>query len=246
MILARVEASRSFVGSLDAKSDLVESLQLLCKDKGIDCALISGYGYIEDPVMQTYSRSEKGRIAPVSHEGCFVVPTVSGSISVNDRNQPEVLLFAMGSAAGRNRSKALSGQVVSATVLQFEFVIQTVDNVVLHRIKDRGTGLELWLQMLPAGIGGRPLLEDVDLGDGVVEEEEEDYIDEELEISAGDWLNHPRLGMCHVVHFDGEDRIKVKLQSGRIAELMMTMFKLSLDGVREGGKVFKVTVRKRR
>ena len=49
-----------------------------------------------------------------------------------------------------------------------------------------------------------------------------------------------------MVQFDGEDRIKVKLQSGRIAELMMTMFRLSLDGVREGGKVYKVTVRKRR
>lgn len=247
MIFASVEATRSFVGSLDAKSELIASLQALCKDKGIDCAMISGYGYLEDPTLQALSRSEKGFVAPQTHEGCFVAPIINGSISINGKNHPEIVLFLQGAASGRNRSKALAGQLVSATVLQFEFIIQTVDNVVLHRLKDSGTGLGLWLQMLPAGMGGRAVLAATAVGDaGVEEEEEEDYSEEDLEISAGDWLNHPRLGMCHVVQFDGEDRIKVKLQSGRIAELMMTMFKLSLDGVREGGKVYKVTVRKRR
>lgn len=245
MIFASVEATRSFVGSLDAKSELVASLEALCRDKGIDCAMISGYGYLEDPTLKALSRAEKGFVAPQLHEGCFVTPIVNGSISANDKGKPEVILFMQGAASGRNRSKSLAGQLVSATVLQFEFAIHTVDNVVLHRLKDRVTGLGLWLQMLPAGITGRTVLEDVALADAI-EEDEEDYSDEDLEIEAGDWLNHPRLGMCHVVQFDGEDRIKVKLQSGRIAELMMTMFRLSLDGVREGGKVYKVTVRKRR
>jgi len=246
MIFASVEATRSFVGSLDAKSELVASLEALCKEKSIDCAMISGYGHLEDPTLKALSRSEKGFVAPQKHEGCFVTPIVNGSISINDKSAPEVVLFLQGAASGRNRSKALAGQLVSATVLQFEFIIQTVDNVVLHRLKDRATGLGLWLQMLPAGMGGRTVLEDVPVGDATDEEEDDDYSEEDLEITAGDWLNHPRLGMCHVVQFDGEDRIKVKLQSGRIAELMMTMFRLSLDGVREGGKVYKVTVRKRR
>lgn len=246
MILARVEATRSFVGSLDAGSELVASLAALCKEKGVDCALISGYGYVENPHLQGYSRADKGLSEPQEHDGAFVIPMVNGSISVNDQNVPEVVLFVQGAASGRSRSKTIAGQLAAADVIQFEFFIQTVDNVVLHRIKERSSGLHLWLQMLPAGIGGRPVLEDIDLGEDEVDEEDDEFIDEELEINAGDWLNHPRLGMCHVVHFDGEDRIKVKLQSGRIAELMMTMFKLSLDGVREGGKVYKVTVRKRR
>ncbi len=122
----------------------------------------------------------------------------------------------------------------------------------LNRLKDRQSGLELWLQMLPAGMAGRPVTssfdDEVELeerGEDDDGDEEEYFGDEELEVMAGDWLNHPRLGMCHVVQFDGEDRIKVRLQSGRIAELMMTMFRLSLGGVKEGGKVYEVTVRKR-
>ena len=125
------------------------------------------------------------------------------------------------------------------------FCIQTVENVVLHRLKDKSSGLGLWLQMLPAGIAATPppMVEDEEVEDL---EEEEDFNEDELQIEDGDWLSHPRLGMCHVMSFDGEDRIKVRLQSGRIAELMMSMFRLTLEGVKDEGKVFKVEVRKRR
>jgi predicted DNA-binding protein with PD1-like motif len=252
MIFARVEASRTFVGSLDAQSELVASLAALCKDKGIDCGVIAGYGYLENPVLQRYSRAEKGFIAPQEVEGCFAVPSVQGSISLDDKNQPCVVLFASGSSTGRGRATTFAGQLEGAVVRQFEFTIQTVDNVLLNRLKDRQSGLELWLQMLPAGMAGRPVTssfdDEVELeerGEDDDGDEEEYFGDEELEVMAGDWLNHPRLGMCHVVQFDGEDRIKVRLQSGRIAELMMTMFRLSLGGVKEGGKVYEVTVRKR-
>ena len=248
MIIAQVESTKRYIGCLDTGRELVESLKAICAEKGIDCAHISGYGYLEDPVIQQYSRVEKAYQAPKKAAGLFVSPDVHGSISLGTDDCPDVLLFFSGGAAERGRSKSVTGRVVSATVRQFEFFIDTVDNVLLKRLKCADTGLDLWLQMLPAGFKAGPT--QIRGESATVQEEpdqdEEDFGEDDLQIEEGDWLSHPRLGMCYVLTFDGEDRIKVRLGSGRIAELLMSMFKLSLEGVQEGGRVFKVEVRKRR
>jgi len=248
MIFAQVESSRSFVGCLDVQCELLASMKAICDEKGIDSAHITGYGYLEDPVIQKYSRAEAGYIAPQKQDGMYVVPLIHGSVSVGEDDKPEVLLFVQGAASERGRTKTIAGRLVSATVRQFEFFIQTVDNVILNRLTDKQTGLHLWLQMLPVGMKCEPTMAQTAAGAPALSgpSEEEDFGDDDLQIEEGDWLNHPRLGMCYVMTFDGEDRIKVRLKSGRIAELLMAMFKLTLEGVREGGKVFKVEVRKRR
>ena len=63
--------------------------------------------------------------------------------------------------------------------------------------------------------------------------------------TPGDWLNHPRLGMCCVVLSDGEERVKCRLSSGRVAELMLSLFRLKAAGVKEGGRIYDVEVRKK-
>lgn len=247
MIFAKADPTNTYIGCLDRGMDVVASLEALCTDKGVATAFISGYGYLENPVTQAFSRAEKGHIASQEHEGLFVTPSVQGSISMGEGGKPKVILFFQGVASGRGRSKAVAGRLLSADVVQFEFCIHTVENVVLHRMKDKSTGLGLWLQMLPAGIAvPASLTLDGGLEPEELEPEEEDFNEDELQIEDGDWLSHPRLGMCHVMTFDGEDRLKVRLQSGRIAELMMSMFRLSLEGIKDGGKVFRVEVRKRR
>jgi predicted DNA-binding protein with PD1-like motif len=246
MIFAKADPTSTYIGCLDRGTDVVASLEALCADKGVGTAFISGYGYLENPVTQAFSQAEKGYIASQEHGGLFVAPSIQGSISMGEGGKPKVILFFQGAASGRGRSKTVTGRLLSADVVQFEFCIHTVENVVLHRMKDKSTGLGLWLQMLPAGISvpASLTLDGNDEPDEV--EEEEDFNEDELQIEDGDWLSHPRLGMCYVMTFDGEDRLKVRLQSGRIAELMMSMFRLSLEGIKDGGKVFKVEVRKKR
>jgi hypothetical protein len=147
--------------------------------------------------------------------------------------------------------KTIAGQIASATVRQFEFLIQTVDNLLLKRVREPRTGLELWLQALPTGLTGSPPPTAIERGGFQEElirqrEEEVELGEEEPSLRPGDWLDHPRLGQCYVISYDGAERIKVKLQSGRIAELLMSMFRLSLAGVREGGRVYAVEMRKKK
>jgi predicted DNA-binding protein with PD1-like motif len=247
MIFAQIQPGRSFIGCLDLQCELVTSIAAVCKDKSIDCAFVSGYGYLEDPVFVRYSRGEKGYTAPAVDEGVFVCQ-VLGSVSAGEDDRPNVTLFLNGAVSERGRSRSVSGQIVEARVRQFEFLLTTVDNVVLKRLKEKQTGMHLWLQMLPAGFGGgvvdAPQLSAAMAG--ALASERDDSIDDEPNLKEGDWLNHPRLGMCRVLLYDGEERIKVRLASGRIAELMMSLFHLTSEGVRDGSRVYAVEVRKRK
>jgi len=247
MIFAQIQPGRSFIGCLDLQCELVASIGALCKDKSIDCAFVSGYGYLEDPVFVRYSRGEKGYTAPAKDEGVFVCQ-VLGSVSVGEDERQNLTLFLNGAVSERGRSRTVSGQVVEARVRQFEFHLSTVDNVVLKRMKEKATGMQLWLQMLPAGLEGggvdAPQLSAIQAG--ALAAERDDLLDDEPNLKEGDWLNHPRLGMCRVLLYDGEERIKVRLASGRVAELMNSLFHLTFEGVRDGGRVYAVEVRKRK
>ena len=248
MIIAQVLESRSFIGCLDAGCDLTGSLLALGKDKGIDTAFVTGYGYVTDPVLSMYSLSEGRYMEPRKQPGTYLFSSVSGSLSPGEDGEPELQIFGTGAASGRGRTRSVAGRFVSGTVVQFEFFLRSVDNVVLKRLVNEETGLHLWLQLLPVGAEAtrsvptvasvrKPLIRSSRLDD--------EEMDEDLSFNEGDWLDHPRLGMCRILLHDGEDRIKVRLGSGRIAELLVPMFKLSLSGVKDGGKVYKVEMRKR-
>ncbi len=248
MIIAQAHGSRRFVGCLDPGTELAGSIMAICNSKKIECAHLVGYGYIEDPVIQQYSRSEKRYLPEAKNEGLFAVASLQGSLSVGADGKPDLTLFVQASASGRGRSKVVAGNLLKAQVLQVEFVIMTLDNLVLQRCADEDTGIDQWLQLLPAGgeeVDLQPMREPDLEPEQEYDEDYNDLADEDLNLREGDWLSHPRLGMCYVITYDGEERVKVKLKSGRIAELMLTMFRLAVSGMKDGGKVWKVEMRKK-
>src|SRR5690606_22884942 len=48
---------------------------------------------------------------------------------------------------------------------------------------------------------------------------DEPSIAHDLEITEGDILNHPTLGRCDVVSTSDEERLSIRLESGRVVEL---------------------------
>ncbi|MBM4371384.1 MAG: hypothetical protein FJ098_06995, partial [Deltaproteobacteria bacterium] len=69
---------------------------------------------------------------------------------------------------------------------------------------------------------------------------------DDIDLERGDWLDHPRLGQCQVLARDNDERVPVKLPSGRVAELHLGLFKLFRVGRKQGGTVYKVEVRRKK
>jgi len=135
-------------------------------------------------------------------------------------------------------------------VIQFEFLIEVFDSISLRRMHDPDTGLDLWLQAMPAGteaddeLVAAPARREPETG-GRRSEVEEIELDE-IELERGDWLDHPRLGQCQVLARDNDERVPVKLPSGRVAELHLGLFKMFRAGRKQGGSVYKVEVRRKK
>ncbi len=249
MIIAQVQGSRTFIGCLDLGSELVRSLKAVLEDRGIETAFITGYGYLEDPGIFLYSRAEKDYGLAKKHEGMWVAAAIQGSLSKGENDKPDLTLFVEATQTEGGRTKTVAGQLATATVRQFEFLVTTVDNVALKRSRERTGNIQQWLMMFPAGASA----DAVAMRDETTQQfpatwEDSDQglsPEEEVLLHPGDWLNHPRLGMCCVVLSDGEERVKCRLSSGRVAELMLSLFRLKAAGVREGGRVYDVEVRKK-
>ena len=160
------------------------------------------------------------------------------------------MLHTVAAASGVGRNKVVVGQLVGGEVIQFEFLIEVFESISLRRMHDPATGLGLWLQAMPTG----PEQADELIAEAESKESEhkggrsepEEIELDEIELERGDWLDHPRLGQCQVLARDNDERVPVKLPSGRVAELHLGLFRMFRVGRKQGGTVYRVEVRRKK
>jgi predicted DNA-binding protein with PD1-like motif len=63
-------------------------------------------------------------------------------------------------------------------------------------------------------------------------------------LSAGDILDHPKLGECRVIKVEEDEYAHIRLSRGQIRKLALEVVELDYVGERDGKNVFKVRVRK--
>ncbi|MFH1529966.1 MAG: DUF296 domain-containing protein [Pseudomonadota bacterium] len=252
MIFTEIGQSRKMVGNLDRELDVVGSLKDLCKHNRIHCGHVRAVGYVQDPELRRYSRSQSAYLTPEVFKGVYQITGCEGFISLGetDADETDLMLHTVAAASGVGRNKVVVGQLVGGEVIQFEFLIEVFDSISLRRMHDSVTGLGLWLQAMPTGVSAAddlilaPIAVEPEAGARHLEPEEIEL--EEIELERGDWLDHPRLGQCQVLARDNDERVPVKLPSGRVAELHLGLFKMFRIGRKQGGTVYRVEVRRKK
>jgi len=76
---------------------------------------------------------------------------------------------------------------------------------------------------------------------------EEVYADYDFDqpiLTAGDILDHPKLGECRVIKVEDDDYAHIRLSRGQIRKLALEVVDLHFEGTRDGKNLFKVRVRK--
>ncbi|MGM0577575.1 MAG: PPC domain-containing DNA-binding protein [Myxococcota bacterium] len=261
MIITQTRKSRSFVGSLNPGADVIESLTQICVDNAIFCAQFSGVGYIRDPRLQSYDHAQKGYEPPVAHQGTFHVVALHGNVSLRDR-RTVIHAHVVGTLRrGDDPPRLLGGELVGGEVISLEFSLTTIDDIRLYRDEDDRTGLDPWLHMdlgsgpppaedesaelpvLPSAPGADNRPEARTSGSGSTSAAEAPKPDD---VRPGDWLEHPTLGTCRVITADEDDPVTIELQSGRRVELHLGLLDLESRGDKDGGRLYKVRIRRRR
>ena len=258
MIITQTRQRRSFVGSMNAGVDVIEALSHICIDNAIFCANFSAVGYVRNPVIRTYSVARKGFEPDVEHHGLLHVVALHGNVSLRER-QTVIRCHVVGTLRETDEEPRLvGGELAAGEVVSFEFSLTTIDDIRLYRADDDRTGLEPWLQMdlgtgPPAPEGEAPEVPVIVTGPGsepphgAGRAKEQPLPDEPLDVRPGDSLHHPTLGTCEVLA-GTEERVTIRLESGRTVELHLGLLTLEATGAPGpgGSRTFRVNIRRRR
>lgn len=278
MILTQTHKRRSFVGSLNAGSDLVETFRRLCVDNSILCGFFSGTGYLNNVRLRTFDTRTRSYGESRLHPGTFHAVTLNGNISLSGR-ETSIRCHTFGLSHGPegevgSAMVSAGGEIVSGEVVGLEFLLESVDDLKLYRDIDERSGLDGWLRLEFASGGGNPIVRQTPRDPGEAapapkpareatpaaapatpSRTRKKAIDDDVptteetlqEIRVGDLLNHPTLGMCAVVSTDLEDRLQIKLESGRVVELHTGLVDIApFRPGPAGERVFAVSIRRRR
>jgi len=245
MIVVESERNRNFVGRLETGSELIESIRDYCVRERIETAFFQGFGYVKNPTIQVFRPDQKRYVkAPRKVEGDFLATTIRGSVSFRqDARELNVVAVMTNTESG----EGLAGELVEAEVISFEFSVVTYDDVRLFRDKDDKTGLRQWVMLeLLKSPDDEKVKSDADKPSKSVEQAEEAAKASQVEVSVGDILEHPKLGDCEIVELAGDDRIVIRLMTGRVVELHRGIVELELIGERDGNRVLRVSVRRKK
>ena len=260
MIVTQSHKRRSFVGCLNAGTDLVEALRGVCVDNTILCGFFSATGYLKDAKLRAFDAATRSYGEAQSYPGTLHGVSMSGNISIVDR-QTAIRCHVAGSvlAPGATSPAPVSGELVSGQIVAFEFSLETVDDIRLYRARDERTGLDGWLH-LEFAQSGNPIVRQADTKTLEVIAPEPAPVSEKRstkraspvespvnEVREGDYLNHPTLGRCVVVTASEDDRLTIRLESGRNVELHTGLVDIAPPRTAaDGTRTFAVSIRRRR
>lgn len=253
MIVSQFQERRYFAGRLDPAHDIVAGFKTICGENRVSCGWIQAVAVLDYPVCAFLDGDAADQDA-VTLDGTVFCPTISGNISMlGDGIDVRLYAFIRGARTGSGAVVERAGRILSGAVRMCEFLILALDDVAFVRSSD--DAYASWVQVqAPEDLKARkpvplaamqPLVRppsEPPFRSPDLDEVEELVL---LEIQPGDYVDHPRFGTCRVVHAPQDDRLTIRLSSGKHVDLHMGVLRV-LPGRQVGGqKVYPIEMRKR-
>ena len=247
MIVVESQRRRGLIGRLETGKDVLESIRDLCVREKVETATFTGFGYIRNPTVQIFRPEHRRYVkAPEVHEGDFLATSVMGSVSFHQEARE---LNVSISATSVENGTLIAGELLSGEVISFEFSLQSFDDVRLFRDTDPNTGLRQWVMMDIIEAPTDEKEDDTSVAKSTKKVSPEPAValgDVNIDIKIGDFLEHPKLGMCEVVELIGDSRLAIKLPNDRIVELHRGIVRLELVEAKAKNSVYRVSIKRKR
>jgi predicted DNA-binding protein with PD1-like motif len=139
-LLVENRQTRRLVGQLSQGEDLIQGLLSICQERRVRCATVQVVGVLDELAVSHYDRSGRAMGQPRQFRSCLQLLWASGTVA-EENGKLQLALYVMASRQRDNGIELLGGACVAAKALHCEFVIEALDDVLLRRELDRGTGL---------------------------------------------------------------------------------------------------------
>ncbi len=148
MIIEESSPGRSFLARLDHGAEIIGQIADVAREKRIRAAAISTVGAFTRADLGFYDQTgQEYRVRAV--EEPVEIASCTGNISLIE-GEPFVHSHAvLADSSGR----VLAGHLVRGTIFAAELFVQELAEANLHRAWDKQTGLKLWSDMQPQGVG---------------------------------------------------------------------------------------------
>lgn len=240
MIFTETREGRRFVGELPPGMPIATAIAGLITDYRITSGWMSGSGLVQDPIVRLPS-SETGWGEPVVHAGRFVAVSMHAVVS-EQKGQPDLSIRVL--LYGEDGS-VVGGQLVEAIAVSVELQCQTFDDITLRRYHDSDVGFARWLDV---SVNNQDeVAESVRSGRAAMEAMPSRLLEptEMPRLRVGDCLQHPRLGTCEVVAIVDDERITIRVDGGKLAQLHLGLLTLVATERKAGRVTYDVHIRRR-
>jgi len=254
MIISQFQETRRFIGRLDPGQDVIAGFKTVSSENHIQCGWITASAILRNVELMPVSSDGTGLGEAVAMEGTVFCPTVSGNVSSQDGNLDIRLYASLLSVGKAGKTKTgTGGVIVGGEILLCEFTLLAVEDATLVRQSDEGFGS--WRQLQtpfdydlapvvprhPSGPLTRPT--PAPIYQSADEDEATELII--LEMKVGDFVDHPRFGVCKIVHAPVDEKLSIRLPTGKHVDLHLGVMRVLPPKQAGGRKIFQVEVKRK-
>jgi len=257
-------SGRRIIGRLVAGEDVIERLLAVIAETEVRAATIQLSGVVDELALVHYDRGARAMGKARWYRAPLSIISCSGTLAERD-GKADLVLQVVASRAGDNGIEVIGGRAVNARVVAAEFVIDAMDDVMLRRWPERGSGLSIWQELIGAPPATPEKTSEAQPKKGIEvnataqgaaqwavavaasAEAQEESVTAELApdrepyhaIKAGDFLEHTKFGRCVIEKVDAnEEFATVRLRNKRLVRLNIEILDLIYKADEEGHQVF--------
>ncbi len=249
MLIAESFRQRRLIGRLDRGAEIGASLADVCRQKNVRCAEVRAIGQLENVVVSHYDAKAQRFLAPQRFDSAFELLSLVGNVSEQE-GKLQLSAHLTLSRARDSGIELIGGRLVSARVLAVEFVIETMDDLLLRRSRHAGTGLDLWneaialgenqtAEVAPASAQAAPSWKEVQAASPLADPGPAETAKIDRRVEAGDFIEHPKFGRCQVERLEGDyEFVLVRLRNQRLIRLSLDVLTFEWIGEESGHQLF--------
>ena len=243
MLVNRFDNAASFMGRLDQSQDVAAGFKTICRENSVQCGWISASAMIRNPLIAAAASSGFQPAALI--DGTYFFPTLTGNISMMG---DDVCIRLYGECSPAGADSPLAGIIGGGEVLFCEFLIVKSEETTM--IRDRGTPFSPWVQLQPGSVPADREIQPQPASPVVMPETMTHDDDETselniLEMKKGDYVDHPRFGICRIATELSNDKVSIRLSTGKKVDLSLGIMLVSEPKMVGEKKVFKVEIKRR-
>jgi predicted DNA-binding protein with PD1-like motif len=136
---------------------LNQALLTICHERQIRCATVQATGVLDELSVAHYDRAARSLGQVRLFRSSLHLLAASGTIS-EESGRLQLTLNVTASRQRDNGVELLGGLCLSAKVVSCEIIIDAMDDLILRRAVDKGTGLHTWTEHFAASAGAAPVV----------------------------------------------------------------------------------------